>query len=264
MNNCTRFTAICAVALSVFAAGCRDDDTTIVDPPVTTTTKFYTPTAQGNVRVYKHTELDTNSAVIEGSTTIDSVVTGSATMYVGKTAYMESYYRDGMKDSVASSYISGDSTTYYRYFTPIDFNNSPIAVPKRWVKEADFKSTTTSWVTFDSTLINFPVDVAGSTYTADSLHVKQTRTKGAISSVAFGTPAAPKQAQEVVVTTTFSGKVTSQFGAIPIGFSNIEKLYFVENVGLVKRHRDPYKVDVTVLKYPVNGFDYTLQSYVNK
>ncbi|MES2764484.1 MAG: hypothetical protein V4642_01340 [Bacteroidota bacterium] len=258
------------IILSAFAAGivftgCNNDDNSV--KPITEFSSPYYPLEEGSGYVYRTSTLDSGN--VETNIRFDSVSITSAGSQFGKAAFMETTFNEG--NTLKSELVSRESKAAYRYFTPITLDSAfPIVYPKRWIKEADFNTSINTWVTVDTSVTEIPVrfgtqnGVDSGTVTA---RIVQTRTKSASIPISYGIPAKTVQAIEITSTTNFKGTVTTAgVGqvSVPIEFNDVEKIYYADSIGIVKRHRDSYTIKASFIERNVPGFDYTLQTYTKK
>ncbi len=251
--------------------GCTDK-TTVVQGPVNvpdSVTSSYYPLEDGNTYLYRSVILDSANVERSGSIRFDSVYIAKVGKYLDKDAFTETGFREG--NTLGTTYVSKVQNAAYRYMSAFILDSAlPIVIKPRWIKEADFNSNIPSWITADTSITNVPVrfgtqnGVDSGTVTA---RIVQTRTKSGSVAVSFGTPSKTVQAIEITSTTNFKGNVISAgaaASAVPIEFNNVEKIYYADSIGVVKRHRDFYKIEASFISRLVPGFDYTLQAYTKK
>jgi hypothetical protein len=242
-------------------AGCADDKTVIVEVPVTSSSSYY-PIANGQGFVYRYVKLDSANVENAASMRFDSVSITSAGNYVGKSSFMETTYWQG--GATGSMHVSKESNAAFRFMEPLALDSIiPINVSARWIKEADFNSNVNEWKTFDTSVINIPMSFGPDSGYVDA-SIKQTRTKSGTIPITFGTPARTVQAIEFTSTTNYKGKVTTAGVATlitDIDFNTVEKIYYADSIGIVKRHRDFTIIEAGPLSRNIPGFDYTLQTY---
>jgi len=254
-----------SILLGAFAAtiiaGCADEKTVIVEVPVTSSSSYY-PIANGQGYVYRVVKLDSANAENSASLRFDSVYIASAGNYSGKTAFTETSFLQGA--ATGSVYVSKESNSAFRYMEPLALDSIiPITIGARWIKEADFNTNVNSWNTFDTSVTNIPVKFGTDSGAVDA-RIIQSRTKSGTVAISYGTPQKTVQAIEFTSTTNYKGTVTTAGVAqliTDIDFNTVEKIYYADSIGIVKRHRDFTKIEAGFLSRQVTGFDYTLQTY---
>lgn len=246
-------------------AGCDNStDVVVVTTAPASETSTYYPLTPGDTYTYRYVTLDSGNAERSGSVRFDSVYVDTAASILKRVTFLESRYSGGL--FLGSDFVSRESRSAYRFMVPVTLDSVfPIKISERWVQEANFLTNVPSWVTFDTSVTNIPVKFGTDSGFVD-MRIVQTRTKNSSVPVSFGN-AQTANAIEITSTTNYDGTITIA-GASPLEvslkFNDVEKVHFVDSIGIVKRHRDFYKIEANFLKRNVSGFDYTLQSYNKK
>jgi hypothetical protein len=240
--------------------GCSDDSTT---SPTTPVSKGYFPLTTGSVFVMRKAPLDSANNELTQFAYTDSSIVSSTVQYQGKSAAMTLVYDGATKKLVDTVYFSNENNTSWEYTVPVSLQGlSPVEFPEVWLKRADFNSSVTNWTTFDTTLQNFDVNLSGIPAKA-STQIKQVYARSAAqTNVSYGDSTV--KATEFVATTTIVGNVTAFGSTLPVSITNVEKLYYAENLGLIKHRREANAITIpgTPINQKITGFNYQLKSAI--
>lgn len=243
--------------MSIFAgtvAGCSDDAPTNPPPATQDTTKNYFPLTAGDYKIRFNTIIKEDTS--QNETTIDSAVVSPSQPKEGMQAHAVIHFNmEGQP--IDTMYLASSGNAAYRHFAPASLGDiSEFRLTDRWVKIADFNVNVSSWITLDTTVEDVPVQLASFSGTATG-SIKQTYTKGAVVSVTIGDSV--ETAQEFTASTAVNMKVTipGLISDSPVSINNVQRLHFVDGIGLVMRHSDFQNVPLAggAFQLGIEGFD---------
>lgn len=254
------------VSAMPFINSCSDDDDN--GPTGPGDEKDYYPTAVNTWWVYnvEYQDYEGNNM---GSDK-DSTVIAEETQHDGKTAYefeshteydaessnydnknSEYFYRDGAKFYTRTSYVLPND--------PEDLDLPFDAIPDQWIKIADADAS--GWTVLEAEISDETVDIGGFPVTLNADYTVEAKNNGE-KQVTFDN-GETVTAMEYVLTTNIKGTVSAIIVSDDIDFDVVTKLYFAEDLGMVKQVVEPARLTVNVgngLTFDVEGHTMILQS----
>lgn len=252
------------LALTLFVVSCSDDDDNPVNPDPN---KVYMPLKAGNYWLYDTYDLDMQNQINTETKQVDSLVSGEKTTYLLKEAYLLKQFTDGELNGNYHFYTEAGSVfAESNYILPLNTGfGLPIdKITNQWVKIADFSSTNWNVLThqFANESISIPQLPSGIKLNA-SYTVSAARSSN---KVPFTLNAVNYDSYEITLTHRINGTLSYLLISAPLDFTITQKIYFVENIGIVKSITQSQKITVNLgmlgnQSFDINGHQKTLTNF---
>ncbi|MCX7879585.1 MAG: hypothetical protein N2517_02890 [Ignavibacteria bacterium] len=221
--------------LTFFFFSCEKDSPSQPSGP-----KTYFPTTLGSYWIYLNYDLDSLGIKIPNTENYDtSKIIGSKNINGKMATVIETRNSEG---NIDTSYFAYENNKIYTLLSFFQNEFIPVGNSNQWVIVADFNST--SWsILSDTTLPSFDVPGIGTMTPTISIQGK----KGNSTNIVVKGKAIPSQE----FLNTFVMKIKLQIPNVPLpinlSFNVVLHLWFGENVGLVQRQLDPFKIEIPLI-----------------
>lgn len=251
-----KYILLSIISFMLFA--CSDDDN---NPSNNTTEKNYFPLKDGNYWLFEYYDLDMQNQILFDTKRNDSIVNGSSTTYLQKTAYPLTQY------SWLIGQIPVESGKYHFYTEPNKIytetkyvlpTNAVFGLPidkieNKWIVLADF--SVNSWDVFSHQFANETISLPGlpsGIKLNANYSVKATRSLNS-SKITVGN--VNYDAEEIVLNHSIKGNLTYLLFSFPIDIVLVQKFYFVDKVGMVRTLLESKKVEINLGQLGTQSFD---------
>lgn len=255
-------------AFLILFSACDDDNGT--DPNNNAGKNFF-PLKLGNYWLYTIVTLDENSGEkVQGTEIKDSTVaSGPITLKEKTGVLLERYHDDGVQPADSDYVMRDEEGRIFNYLDLVpedllgDVGDLPIDTPIDWYKVADFEEDT--WTLFSQDVPEFDLTIDGIGTVPVSGTLSATAEKGTTQNISIGGNETVS-AQEFIVKIKPGLKARVSNNDIPLQGELTVRLYFAEEIGLVRYIQEPlYLYAIVIVEREVvraAGEQWDLTAYV--